>query len=148
MPGGIVSNWKLTLDPAGTPLVLINIGDKLEEELSIGLSRLIDVIPLVRGTAPLIRNRGNAVTQLSYAIYQDAASDAVSRQDLLTSLITSLSADPKPLKVEISTITDRYWQFASAIISDVTPLRYIPAKNPRRLTRYSITATSLSQVGP
>ena len=148
MPGGIISKWKLTLDPAGSPTVLVDVGDKLEDELSLGLTRLVSVTPLVRAAAPVLRNQKNAQTQISFAIYQDAATDAASRQDMLVGMLTAVSAEPKPLKIEVSGITDRYWQFANAIVTGITPLRYISGKVPRRLTRYDITAVSLSQVGP
>jgi hypothetical protein len=147
MAGGIISNWKLTLDPAGTPLVLVNYGDKLVDEISLGAERLATLTPLVRSAAPHMEDEQNVSATITFDRYDDSDTDANVRKALLQSLLTSLTLDKKPLKIEVQGITDRYWTFAEALVSSYRPGRYVGSGKPRRLTGYQILAIGLSETG-
>jgi hypothetical protein len=142
------SSWKLTYDYTGTPVVLLNYGEKLEDELRIDGQRVVAVVPLVRSASPALRNQGNAALRLSYARLLDSATDAAARQAMMTALITALAADPKPLKIEAAGVTDRYWACAAAIVTAVAPRKYLGSPKPRRVDAVEITAVTLTEVIP
>jgi hypothetical protein len=56
MAGGVQSNWKLTLDPAGTPQVLVNIADRLAAEVEAG-NRSLGLLPPHAAPRKLFRLR-------------------------------------------------------------------------------------------
>jgi len=146
MAGGIYSNWKITLDPGGTPLVLVNYLDRLESEIDLSAQRPVSVIPLVNAAAPLLQDGKNVSVTLAFARYDDSDTDANARKALMQSILTALAAESKILKIEVSGITDRYWQFASALVTAFRPVRYRDAPVARRLTSYQIVATGLTEV--
>jgi hypothetical protein len=146
MAGGIISNWKLTLDPTGTPLVLVTYGDKLLDEIQFSASRGYQVIPLVRAAAPRIQDGKNVSYTLGISRYDQASTDADARKALMQAMITALTGTPKELKLEVSGITDRYWKFAKALVTDYAPGKYVGASKPRRVTSLNIIATTLTEV--
>lgn len=146
MAGGITSNWKLTLDPGGTPVVLVAIGDKLADEILFSSQRGSELTPMVRAAAPRLRDGKNVSATISVTRYDDSSTDADARKALMQALITALSTAPKELKIEVSGITDRYWKFANALVTSYQPGKYIGSPKPRRITSFSITATTLTEV--
>ncbi len=145
---GIISNWKLTLDPASTAVVLVNIGDKLVDEIEWGMSREVLVEPLVRSDTPFLDDGGNASVSIGYARYDDSDTDALSRQALLAAMLTAFATDPKILKIEVSGVTDRYWQFSAALVTSYKPGRYLNSSRSRRITSCNLLAAGMTQVGP
>ena len=144
----IASLWKLTYDPAGTPRVLLAYTDFTDGELQWSLENGLDVVPLVDSATPFLRITRNAVVTLSLSIYRDETLDIDARKQVMESLIAIPLLTKKPLRVEISGVVDRYWQFANAAITSHTPSRYMDPVSPNWLAGYSITATGLTQVGP
>lgn len=147
MAGGIISNWKLTLDPAGTPLVLVNYGDKLVDEVSFSWTRGVGVESLVRSAAPHMEDEQNVSATITFDRYDDSDTDANVRKALMQSLLTALTLAKKPLRIEVQGIADRYWTCAEALVSSYRPGRYVGSGKPRRLTGYQILATGLSETG-
>ena len=145
MPG-VTSNWKLTLDPAGTPIVLVAIGDRLAGEIEFGGERGFQLVPLVRSAAPFLRNGRNVSASISFGLYKSTTTDALARKELMQDMLTALALDKKPLKIEASGITDRYWLFAEALVTSHRPQRDYGPNAARRLTTYQIIATTLTVV--
>lgn len=144
----ITSNWKLTWDPAGTPVVLVDYGQELDREIFPSLAKGLEVVPLIDATYPLLRMSKNAVISLSWRGYVDAADDAAARQAMMVALLTWATAGRKALKVEAYGITDRSWLFASAAVTQYTPGRVVDFPLARVETSWAVTATGMSQVGP
>ena len=81
----ILSNWKLTFDPAGTPRVLLDFGQKMVQELRWPVRRGLEVVDIAEAAAPFLRVTGNAVVALSFEVFADEATDALSRRALRAS---------------------------------------------------------------
>jgi hypothetical protein len=101
----------------------------------------------VRSAAPHREDEQNVSATITFDRYDDSDTDANVRKALLQSLLTSLTLDKKPLKIEVQGITDRYWTFAEALVSSYRPGRYVGSGKPRRLTGYQILAIGLSETG-
>ena len=144
----ISSCYKLTYDPAGTPVVLLNYGEKIEAELEFPLEKSVEVVQLVDAPAPFIRVAKNAVANFSVARALDAASDKEARAAVLAALVLSQSATKKPLKIEVLGYTDRYWTFANATIKSHRVRRYLETPKCRWVQALDFVATGLTQTGP
>lgn len=145
---GITSNWKFTHDPAGTPAVILDYADKMPAEPDFGKSEGAVIEDLVRSDTPFLDTARNRVHAISFSRLLDSATDALSRQAMMVELLAASPEDPKPLKLEISGITDRHWLFSGCVVTEMKPGRYLLSAKPRRMVSYQITAVGLSQVGP
>lgn len=145
---GITSNWRLTIDPAVTPVVILDYADKMPAEPDFGKSEAAIVEDLVRSDTPFLDTARNRVHSITFARLLDSATDALSRQAMMLELLAASAEDPKPLKLEISGITDRHWLFSGCVVTELKPGRYLFSAKPRRMVSYQITAVGMSQVGP
>ena len=142
----IVSNWKLTLDPSGTPVVLVAVGQRMEAEIDPACDLPLEVVPLVDSLYPFLRLSGNAVISFTLRTYDTtAATDAAARTALLDGLVAAQTMVRKPLRIEAAGVTSHYWQFASAAVSRYVPRRHLPNPAAARSTEWSITATGLAK---
>lgn len=140
------SNWKLTYDPAGTPLVLVAFDAMLEsDELEPQLDKSVEVVQLVDSAAPFLRVGQNAVVNFSIRVISEASTDALQRAAMLDSLIAAQTATKKPLRVEISGVTTAYWQFANATVKSHKPRRLLAHPVPAMVTQWDIVATGLTK---
>lgn len=144
----LTSNWKLTFDPAGTPLVLLAIGDEMAAEIRWPLKKGMELIDLVDSSNPFLRAKGNNAFSIQLEIYADESDDATARRKIMESLIAVAALVKKPLKIEAAGVTDRYWQAAAAVITDHEPSIVIDFPGARATKIFSITFTTLTQVGP
>ena len=144
----IASNWRITFDPAGTPLVLLAYGDEIEGEPRWPLGRGLEIVPLVDSGWPFLRPSGNATVTLSLDIYKPAASDAAARAEVLDSLLAVHQLARAPLKIEVLGITDRYWQFAKCCIPTFNPGYFLDGLPNQHVKNYQLTCTGFSRVGP
>lgn len=144
----ISSNWRLRFDPAGADVVLLAYGDMVEGELKFPWARPLETVPLVDAAAPFLRLSKNSKLVLSFAVYKAHASDAAARQAVMESLLAIDALVKKPLRIEISGISDRYWQFANAAVSEHEPAMDVNPARPRTVRSYNITVTGMTQVGP
>jgi hypothetical protein len=138
------SFWKLTLDPSGTPLVILNIGDLLDNELKFTLQKGMEVINLEDSSAPFLRSRRNAVYQIEFERRILAASVEDARSEVLGWPISLSDYGKKPLKCEFSGEND-YWTFANAFITSATTHYKIGNRDPALMLNVSITAASLTR---
>lgn len=143
---GVISNWKLTLDPDGTPVVLLAFGDKLAGEPEFGKSESALVEDLVRSDTPFLDTARNKVLAISYTRLLDSTTDALSRRAMMEELLAASPEDPKPLKLEISGVADRFWLFSGCVLTELRPGRYLTSSRARRITSYNITAVGMSEV--
>jgi hypothetical protein len=147
----ISSLWKLTYDPAGTPIVLLDFAEWIEEELRFPLQRGVEAIPLVDAAAPFLRSTGNASVQISVAKsrivagYSAISADTAAREAELDALIALAATTKKPLQIQISGFTDHYWRFASCVLGGMEVTRMLDAPVARILTTYSLTCAGLAK---
>lgn len=139
----IASNWKITFDPDGSPVVLVNVGDIIDGELRFPMKRGLEVVEITDGDAPFLRPTRNIATTLDISVEEIALTDKDARVALMGSLTSVEGLGKKPLKIEVSGITDRHWEFANSYIENVTPERLVESAKPRILKTYQITATGL-----
>jgi hypothetical protein len=140
----IASNWKFTFDPAGTPRVLLDYGQKIMAEPAYTLDQTLEVVPLVDAAAPFLRLGKNAVVSFQLEIVTDLSTDALARAAVMASIIAAQTAARKPLRIEAYGVTATYWQFANAVIKQHVPRRHMEAPVARTITTWSITATGLT----
>lgn len=140
----VQSNWKLTLDPSGTPKVLLNFGDKIDEELSFPLKLGLEVVDLTDSPAPFLRPTKNNTVEISWTVYSDQATDKDSRVEVMNSLIAVMAYTRKPLRIEVSGHSAGYWQFANAFIKEFEPRRHLNSPIARAAKIYSATCTGLT----
>jgi len=142
----IYSAWKLTYDPSGTPQVLVDYGQLIDDELDAALKKAVEVVSLVDAAAPFIRVGKNAVVNFSVRVLlETAATDTAARVAVLNSLVAAQTATRKPLRIEVSGHTTDYWQFANATVEGHTPRRHLDSPFPATLTQWDIVATGLTK---
>jgi hypothetical protein len=144
----ISSNYKLTYDPGGTPVVLVAVGDRIAQELEFALEKSVEVVGLIDAAAPFVRVGKNAVVTFTIEKATDGSDDKTARAAILDALLAAQSATKKPLKIEVSGITASYWQFTNATIKSHGTRRYLEAPAARWVQTWSITATGLTKVTP
>lgn len=144
----LTSNWRVTFDPSGTPLVLLAYGDEIEGEPRWPLGRGLEVVPLVDAAAPFLRPSGNGAVILRIDIYKPETTDALARAAVLDSLIAIDLLGRKPLKIEVYGVTDRYWLFANCFIHHFDPAVYLDGVPDSHVKSYQLTCTGFSRVGP
>jgi len=144
----VESYWRITHSPASSPKVLVDYGDELERELNWPMRLGLTVKDLIDSDEPFMNLTGNNVVTLSFTVFSDTSLDTLARRAVMESLLAVAAYPLRPLKVEISGITDRYWLFAQAAVSAFDPLRFMEAPTARTAKTYSITASGFSQVGP
>jgi len=142
------SNWKFTFDPAGAALVWLDYGQLIADEPRWSLAKGLEQVPLPGGSAPFLRPSGNSVFQVAFETYQDETLDRIARVRVLESLMDVADLGRKPLRVQIADQTDRYYQFASAYVTQHDPGRFMESAKARMFKGWTIVATGLSQVGP
>jgi hypothetical protein len=74
-----VSNWKLTIDPAGTPRVVVTHGQKITDELSLAWIQQTQQAPALRRVPMANFGRGNVTRELTFGVYTDHATDKDAR---------------------------------------------------------------------
>jgi len=145
----LASNWKLTYDPAGTPVVLVDYGSFLAEELPFTLDKSVEVIGLIDAAAPFIRVGKNAVVTFTLEVILEntgADADADARKAVMRSLLAAQTATKKPLKIEAQGVTDCYWLFANSTVKKHSPRRHLSGPAGCLAATHEITATGLTEV--
>ena len=140
----IKSLWTLTLDPSGTPLVILAAGDALDGELRFGVQKGLEVVDLENSDAPFLRSRKNAVYQIGFERRIIAASDIAARAALLDWQVSLGSYGKKALKCQYTGEND-YWTFANAFITRAETWRKIADPNPAYVLSVEITAAGLTK---
>ncbi len=143
----IRSNWKVTFDPAGTPVVLCAFGSIIEGEPVAGMRKGVEVVDIAGAAFPFIRPTGNRRFDLSFAVHYELASDVLARRSILDGMLTLGPMERKPLRIELAGLAGTYWQFANAFIQEHSAGMSVE-RRPMNLKRYNIIATGLTRTGP
>lgn len=121
----ILSNWKLTYDPTGTPAVLLDYGAELAEEPEFSLRRGLDVIRIPYGI-PFLRPTLHDVYEVLISIEHSSETDANARRDMVEQLTDFYDQTTKmPMRLEASGLTTRRYQWASSFIHTASVRRAV-----------------------
>jgi hypothetical protein len=141
----IISQWKFTINPAGTPVVILNYGDELLEEPTFTLRRGLEVIPIPEGV-PVLRPTLADVYEFHLPIVNAAASDAEARRDMLLQFSDRYDSQaPFVLRWEIKDLTDRYSEFSSAFCHSPSIRRMVDNVEGGWLLTLPITAVGMTK---
>lgn len=140
----IKSLWTLTLDPAGTPLVVLTAGDMLDDELRFSVVKGLEVVDLENSDSPFLRPKKNAAYQIGFERRIIAASDIAARAALMDWQITLGTYGKKALRCAYTGEND-YWTFANAFITRAESWRKVEDKNPAYMLSVEITAAGLTK---
>lgn len=141
----IASPWKITLAPASSPLVLLDYGDRVNDEIDWGLAKMVEVIPLTRSASPVIQNLDNRSYQIAFEVQRSHSTDAALAAAVLDDLIAWGARDVAVLKIERAGITTHYWQMSQAAITAMNGKSRTVGKF-LRTTKVQITAAGLSKI--
>lgn len=140
----ISSNWRITFDPFGaSPKVLLAFGDLTEGEVVFPYRKSLEVVDITEGTAPFMRLNGNSVASIEFERFTAEATDSAARIKIMDSLLEVEAMGKKPLKVEISGVTDRSWIFTESVVASHESTRWLETAKARLARRYTITATGV-----
>lgn len=138
------SPWKISFGTS--PVVILDFGERLLEEIDWGGARVGEVVNLVDGAAPFIRDAKNVSYKIKFSVQRDSGSDIDSRTAMLDGLIAFAGRTAAILKVQAAGIaTFPYWQFSRCLIT-ANNFKGLTYGLGRNLTTYEITAAGLAKV--
>lgn len=139
------SSWKLTYDPAGTPQVLLDIGERLVSEIRWGSTRGAEVVQLVDAAAPFLRDTRNREVTVSFERIEPETDHAAVCKAVMTRMIAHGSQVKKALKIEAAGVAECYWLAAACLVPDVeTGIRVIGSHE--MATGYKLIFASITEV--
>ncbi len=116
------SSWKLTWDPDGTPVVLLDFGDRLAAEILWPSERGSEVVALPDAVAPFLRDSGNRAITISFdRIEAGAGSHASVCKAIMVRLIQHGTLDKKPLKIEAVGVVETTWLATACLAPRMEP---------------------------
>ena len=116
----ILSPWKLTFDPGGTPIVLLDFGQRLAGDIAWASRRGSEVIPLLDSDAPFLRDGKNLSLQISYQVLAEKASVPDMLKGVMRGITGHQALGKKPLKIEAEGVVEAYWLAPAAMVPDLT----------------------------
>ncbi len=141
------SNWKLTFDPSGTPLVILAYGQMIDAELAWTLQATCEEVEPVDSEDLFLRDGRIRRYALAVKTYTTESLDLTARVNAMQSLIAVSALTRKPLRLEIQGHTPgKYWQWSSSFIKAHAPLRVLESNKARWSRQWDIVATGLSYV--
>lgn len=96
----IASPWKLTWDPAGTPLVLVDFGQRIEDELRFPARQKVITREVIEGDDSDFLPRDLWAQTLELTVYKVHASDTAARAWCLTHTAAVAAVGRKDLQIE------------------------------------------------
>jgi hypothetical protein len=143
----ILSLWKLTHNPAGTPTVLLDYLDPIEEEPKLVPNRGLEIVSLVDAEAAFLRRTPGETYTLTFTRERTFTTDILARQGMLDAVAVTLpTLDLAPVRLDIQGVTTRYYQFANAFATITAVTRKVESAQPRILETLSITGTGFTRV--
>lgn len=112
----ILSPWKLTYDPFGDAVVLLDFGERIAEDVVWASQRGTSVISLVRSPAPFLHDGRNVSLRASYRKLITAETPTNLLRNVMSGLISHQALAKKPLKIEAKGIVEMYWLAAAAMV--------------------------------
>lgn len=147
----IASRWKITYDPAGYNVVLVDNGQQIDAEIPWTVERPMEVVPLVDSAVPFIRPSGNASFRIDFTAFEVQGSDYNARFEAMAWLEYWQNLPKRPLKVQFGVAAGGvygfpHFMFSSCLISSFQTTRIIESGKPILAKKYSIIAAGLTRV--
>jgi hypothetical protein len=142
----IKSAWKITLDPAGTPAVVLAFGDRLEDEPAFESKRGHEVIEVIDSLTAFIRDKKAVTGSIRYTRFKDESTDAIARGAVITNLMSGLAKGKTTARIDIQGDATRYFLAAQAIVTSTSPKMQLHPGSARHGQSYQLTFTGLSEV--
>lgn len=142
MPG-IISPWKLRLDPSGTPLVLVDVGGKIGEELRFPWEQQVDDARRFRADGLRRFGRGNTSGGITVQVYDDHADLAAAQSWLLALQVTLQTYSKRSTLLEVTTKSGAVYFLANAVLANAEAVM-VTGGVARTLTRYKIDGATWS----
>jgi hypothetical protein len=139
------SSWKLTYDPSGTPVVLLDIDDRLASEIRWGSTRGAETVPLLDAVAPFLRDSGNRAVSVSFDRMEPKTTHAALCKAVMARLISHGSLIKKPLKIEAKGVAECYWLASACLVPSVEPGILVKGSS-EMATSYSLVFASIAEV--
>jgi len=140
------SSWKLTWDPEGTPVVLLDIGDRVASEILWPSERGAEVVPLPDADVPFLRDSGNQAIRISYdRIEQGTGSHASVCKAIMARLIQHGTLAKKPVKIEAAGVADVHWMAEAALAPRMEPGIRVSGRS-EYATRYTLILAGIEAV--
>jgi hypothetical protein len=140
----IRSVWKITFNPGGSAVVLVDYDDLIDQELGISLAAACEVIEPVDSANAYFRDGQTRTFTTSIKVYKTETLDVDARVAAMNSLLAAASYTKAPLRIQINGFSGHYWQFSSAFIKGHAPLREILSGRARWSKVWDIVATGMS----
>lgn len=139
------SSWRLTYDPAGTPVVLLDIDDRLASEIRWGSTRGGETVALLDSAAPFLRDSGNRAVSVSFERMEPSTTHAALCKAVMARLISHGGLVKKPLKIEAKGVAECHWLASACLVPMVEPGILVKGK-AEMATRYSLVFASIAEV--
>jgi lysophospholipase L1-like esterase len=78
-------------------------------------------------------------------VISEESTDSAARAAMLDGLIAAELATKKPLRIEVSGVSNAYWQFSNATVKSHKPKRLLGYDTPANVTQYDFSATGLTK---
>lgn len=145
----VLSNWKLTYDPAGAnPVVLLDYNMELTDEPEMSLRRGLEVVTIPYGT-PFLRPTNSDLYEVAVSIERNSSTDAYARRDMLNQLTDRYDQTVRmPIRLEIANLTTQYYQWSAAFIHSASVKRLVPESEDGRavwLLKFGFTAVGFTK---
>jgi hypothetical protein len=143
-----ISILKLTFDPSGSALVLLDYGSAMPDgPLHFPQRNPASVENTPDSAYPLILDGLNSAFTIKFSVAADgAASPAESMRLVLDSLIAIGARGVKPLKIEVQGISGHHWLVAQCKITDHEPWNEPVKSTARTMKQYTLTCAGISYV--
>ena len=140
------SSWKLTWDPDGTPVVLLDIGDRIAAEVPWPSERGAEVVDVVDAAAPFLRDSGNQAISISYErIEAGTGSHASVCKAIMARLIQHGTLAKKPVKIEATGVAEVHWMAEAALAPRMEPGIRVSGRS-EYATRYTLILAGITAV--
>lgn len=139
---------KLTFDPGGANVVLLNFDDRLlDGPLKFPQRNGVDVTPTPDSPYPLILATLNSQFSMKFAkVESGAASQALAMAAALNSLITESARGVDQLKIEVQGISGHHWLVQYCGCTEHEPYA-LPATNENLTVKsYTLSCAGISYV--
>lgn len=138
----IVSTWKITFDPAGAAVVLLNYGDFLTDVIQPGQPRRAEVVDTEGSAAPFIRPVGNRISAFRYTRVREYATTALSNKAVMDWIRTIDPLGKKPLRIQSSLYSTGYDQWGVSWIENHDPKERVHSTRAFMEQSFSILVTT------
>jgi len=140
----ISSLHKLTFSPASSPLVILDYGQMIDQELAFSLAKAVEVIDPVDAADAFIRDGKSCIWKAQIRTYSTESLDLDARVAAMQSHLAVAALGKKPLRVQIQGYAGHYWQFADCMITAHTPVRELLRSKVRWSRTWDIVASGLT----